>query len=217
SLTYVYLSGAIQGSTLKVENRMENLLRLSFLKINGRCDFSFLKMFPNLESLLIGDFAQIDDCTFSNIGESTITELALVRTQNITDKGLIILSSMPSLVKFSIKDRLHDVTQSGWLSFAKRIEGCPSWVELSIDDGRQINSKFFEILDREHPKLEALNVKGLNINLNSEEIMQTLKFRKSSEYYKDKTQLHWPIRYKLPSYVQRNVFKNDYYHAYTNS
>lgn len=187
---------------------MENLRRLSFLKINGKSDLSFLSKFPLIQYLFIGDFSQIDDYSFRHIGNSFITKLELMKTPAITDKALIILSSMPTLVKFYIRDRLQNVTEEGWVSFINRPEGCPSWVKLSIDDGRRINSKFFEILDKKHPELRRVSVRGLNYNLHSEEIMNSLKFSEAWKFYKSNSHLHWPIRKEGKSkYVYKEVYR----------
>ncbi|CAG8469064.1 369_t:CDS:2 [Diversispora eburnea] len=200
-----------QGSALQADETMENLRRLSILKINGISDLSFLSKFPNIEYLFIGDFSQINDYSFVNIGKSLITKLELVKTPTITDKALLILSSMPTLVKFYIRDRLQNVTEKGWLSFVNRPEGCSSWVKLKIDDGRQINSKFFMMLDKNHPKLKRVSIRGLNYNLHSEEIMNSLKFSEAWQFYKSNSHLHWPIRIESRKfrmkYVQKDVYR----------
>ena len=48
---------------------MENLKKISLLKIDGKNNFSLLRNFPNLEYLSIGDFGELDDEGFLNISK----------------------------------------------------------------------------------------------------------------------------------------------------
>ncbi|CAI2183525.1 4022_t:CDS:2 [Funneliformis geosporum] len=110
-LEYLDITASINGNDLNQINEcMENLK-----------DLLFLKNFPNLEYLSIGNF---------------------VKTPNISDEALLMFGSMNSLVKFKIRTRLPNVTQKGWINLVRRPIGCPSWRVITIDDGRQINSEF---------------------------------------------------------------------------
>ncbi|CAB5211567.1 unnamed protein product [Rhizophagus irregularis] len=209
SINSLYLSYPQEGQDLnQIKEMMENLTRLSFLKIDGKCNLSFLKNFPNLDYLQIGDFANMDDEGFLNISKTKITELILVKTPKISDEALSMMSLMPTLIKFNIRDRLPNVTQRGWINLAKRPVGNPSWQVITIDDGRQINPEFFKILDHSHHNLETLRIRGFSYdNLLKDDSFDSLKFKEAWVYYKKHSQnpiIHWPIKYnaKRPSNVR---------------
>ncbi|PKY59984.1 hypothetical protein RhiirA4_412592 [Rhizophagus irregularis] len=209
SINSLYLSYPQEGQDLnQIKEMMENLTLLSFLKIDGKCNLSFLKNFPNLDYLQIGDFANMDDEGFLNISKTKITELILVKTPKISDEALSMMSLMPTLIKFNIRDRLPNVTQRGWINLAKRPVGNPSWQVITIDDGRQINPEFFKILDHSHHNLETLRIRGFSYdNLLKDDSFDNLKFKEAWVYYKKHSQnpiIHWPIKYnaKRPSNVR---------------
>ncbi|GBB86113.1 hypothetical protein RclHR1_12580001 [Rhizophagus clarus] len=201
SINSLYLSYPQEGNDLnQIKEMMENLTRLSFLKIDGKCNLSFLENFPNLDYLSIGDFAKLNDDGFLNISKSKITELILIKTPQISDEALGMLSSMPTLIKFNIRDRLPNVTQKGWINLVKRPAGFPSWRVITIDDGRLISPEFFKILDHSHHNLESLRIRGFSYdNLLKDDSFNNLKFKEAWFYCKKKSTIpviRWPIKYK---------------------
>ncbi|KAG9296941.1 hypothetical protein G9A89_006896 [Geosiphon pyriformis] len=203
SLNRVYLSSTINGEDLKHFQRMDSLKNLSILKIDGICDFKFLNMLPNLEYLQIGEYGEFNDEAVCNIvNNSRIKHIELVKTPTITDKGLGMLGSMETLVKFNICDRLQNVTREGWLALVKRPIGCPSWDRLSIDDGRKIDPEFFEILHNKHPRLRKLSIRGINRHLYDDAAFSKLKFYDAWQACQSTAAipvLQWPHRKKKPS------------------
>jgi hypothetical protein len=206
SINSLYLSYPQEGDDLnQINEMMENLTRLSFLKIDGKCNLSFLKYFPNLDYLSIGDFAKMDDDGFLSISKTKITELILIKTPKISDEALSMMSLMPTLIKFNIRDRLPNVTHKGWINLVKRPAGHPSWRVITIDDGRLISPEFFKILDCSHHDLESLRIRGFSYdNLLKDDSFDSLKFKEAWVYYKKTSQIpviRWPIKYnaKRPS------------------
>ncbi|RIA88942.1 hypothetical protein C1645_219136 [Glomus cerebriforme] len=221
SIKSLYLSYPLSGVDLNlITERMENLKGLSFLKIDGKNDLSFLKYFPNLEYLSIGDFDEMDDEGFLNVSKTKIVELILVRTPKISDEALRMLGSMQTLTKFNIRARLPNVTQEGWINLVKRPIGHPSWRIITIDDGRQINPEFFEILDHSHHNLEHLRIRGFSYDLLlKDDSFNNLKFEEAWIYYKNNSHvptIYWPIIYndnhkKFANIRMREALKKEHY------
>ncbi|CAI2174073.1 15374_t:CDS:2, partial [Funneliformis geosporum] len=215
SIKSIYLSHIVNGNDLNQINEcMENLKKLSFLKINGKNNLLFLKNFPNLEYLSIGDFSEMNDEGFLNVSKLNLTELILVRTPNISDEALLMFGSMNSLVEFKIRARLPNVTQKGWINLVRRPIGCPSWRVITIDDGRQINPEFFETLEQDHSDLEFLRIRGFKYdNLLNDDSFDKSKFKEAWWYYKNTSYtpvVYWPIRYKKEKYPDvYSTFKQD--------
>jgi len=225
SLKSLYLSYPLNGKDLnQINEKMENLKKLSLLKIEGgdggKTNFLFLKNFPNLEYLSIGDFGELDDEGFLNISKcENIKELKLIRTPKISDKSLLMLGSMKSLIKFNIRDRLPKVTQQGWINLVKRPIDYPSWRVITIDDGRQINPEFFKILDQNHKNLELLRIRGFSYDkLLKDDSFDNLKFKDSWFYYKNNSHtpiINWPIIYKKLVKVKKFPKKENYQDIYS--
>ncbi|CAI2162802.1 7527_t:CDS:2 [Funneliformis geosporum] len=207
SIKSIFLSRIINGNDLNQINEcMENLKRLSFLKIDGKSNLLFLKNFPNLECLSIEDFGEMNDEGSLNVSKLNLTELDLFRTPNISDEALLMFGSMNSLVKFKIRAGLPNVTQKGWINLVRRPIGCPSWRSIRIDDGRQINPEFFEILEQDHSDLEFLRIRGFKYdNLLNDDSFEKSKFKEAWWFYKNTTSytpiVYWPIRYKKENYA----------------
>ncbi|CAG8599185.1 11914_t:CDS:2, partial [Ambispora gerdemannii] len=197
SLRTVYLSSTIHGDDLKNFGRMNSLISLSILKIEGHCDFKFLSMLPNLEHFSLGEYGDLNDEIVSNIvNNSRVKQIDLVKTPTITDKGLQIFASMDTLMRFCIRDRLPNITRDGWLALVRRPPGCQSWDKLSINDGRKIDSEFFEVLHHEHPNLRKLKVRGINRNLYNDAAFSKLKFNESWQHCRNTSSLatfDWPL------------------------
>ncbi|CAI2175022.1 3861_t:CDS:2 [Funneliformis geosporum] len=215
SIISIYLSHAINGKDLnQINERMENLKRLTFLKIEGNNNLRFLKNYPNLEYLSIVDFREMNEEGFFNISKLNLTELELIKTPNISDEVLLRLGSMRSLIKLNIKDRLSNVTQKGWINLVKRPVGCPSWRIITIDDGRQINPEFFKILEYKHLNLEFLKIRGFIYgNLLKDDTFEKSKFKEAWWYYKIHSStplVYWPIGYKKKN-ANNRMFMKEYY------
>ncbi|CAG8608270.1 8175_t:CDS:2, partial [Funneliformis mosseae] len=218
SIKSIYLSHTVNGKDLNQMNeRMENLKRLSILKIQGKSNLLFLKNFPNLEYLSIGDFGEMNEEGFLNVSKLNLIELELVKTRNISDEALLRFGSMKSLTKFNIRDRLPNVTQEGWISLVKRPVDCPSWRIITIDDGRQINPEFFETLEHNHPNLEFLRIRGFKYdNLLKDDSFDKSKFKEAWWHYKNNSYtptpiIYWPIRYnkQKPGKKQNQILKKE--------
>ncbi|CAG8596306.1 3247_t:CDS:2, partial [Cetraspora pellucida] len=204
SLKSISFCDVVQGQSLKATFKMNNLQSLCLLKIDGPCDLSFLEMFPNLQHLQIWDFPSFNDDSSRKISQSSITKLDLLKPTNIFDEALVTFASMTKLIDFTIRDRLQNVTSNGWSSFVNRPIGCPSWVNLSIGDGRKVSTEFFEVLDRRHENLEVLVVRGLTGENLDDSVMQKLKFAGAWNHCKRSSHLHlrWPKQEKRPNVVE---------------
>ncbi|CAG8579893.1 1971_t:CDS:2 [Dentiscutata erythropus] len=210
SLNSISFSDVVQGQSLKATFKMNNLQSLCLLKVDGPCDLSFLEMFPNLQHLQIWDFSLFDYDSVRKISQSSITKLELLKPANFSDEALAAFASMTKLIKFTIRDRLPNVTQNGWLSFVNRPAECPSWVTLNIGDGRRVCTKFFEILDEKHEKLEVLGIRGLTSGNIDDSVMERLKFADAWKHCKDSSHLHlnWPKRIKRSNVVEIDSYKS---------
>ncbi|CAG8551998.1 39547_t:CDS:2 [Gigaspora margarita] len=210
SLKSISFSDVVQGESLKTTFKMNNLQNLCLLKIDGPCDLLFLEMFPNLQHLQIWDFPLFDDDSVRKISKSSIVKLELLKPTKVSDEALAVFASMTKLIIFTVRDRTPNVTQDGWLSFVNRPVECPSWVRLSIGDGRKVCTKFFEILDKKHENLEALGVRGLTSGNIDDSVMQKLKFADAWNHCKESSHLHlnWPKRIKNTNIVQIDSYKS---------
>ncbi|RIB05814.1 hypothetical protein C2G38_2117535 [Gigaspora rosea] len=212
SLKSISFSDVVQGETLKTTFKMNNLQSLCLLKIDGPCDLLFLEMFPSLQHLQIWDFPLFDDDSVRKIcSKSSIVKLELLKPTKVSDVALAAFASMTKLIIFTVRDRLPNVTQNGWFSLVNRPVRCPSWVRLSIGDGRKVCTKFFEILDKKHENLEALVVRGLTSGNIDDSVMQKLKFADAWNHCKESSHLHliWPKRIN-----NSNIVKIDSYKSY---
>ncbi|CAG8486144.1 14815_t:CDS:2 [Racocetra fulgida] len=210
SLKSISFNDIVQGQSLKATFKMNNLQSLVFLKIDGSCNLSFLEMFPNLQYIQIWDFPSFNYESFRRISQTSIKQLDLLKPSNISDEVLTIFVSMTKLINFTICDRLPNVTQDGWLSFVNRPTGCPSWVDLSIGDGRKVSTEFFEILNKNHKNLEALVVRGLTGENLDDSVMQKLKFKGAWNHCKRSSHLHlhWPKQEKRTNIVEICSYKS---------
>ncbi|KAF0406187.1 hypothetical protein F8M41_008863 [Gigaspora margarita] len=210
SLKSISFSDVVQGESLKTTFKMNNLQNLCLLKIDGPCDLLFLEMFSSLQHLQIWDFPLFDDDSVRKISKSSIVKLELLKPTKVSDEALAVFASMTKLIIFTVRDRTPNVTQDGWLSFVNRPVECPSWVRLSIGDGRKVCTKFFEILDEKHENLEALGVRGLTSGNIDDSVMQKLKFADAWNHCKESSHLHlnWPKRIKNTNIVQIDSYKS---------
>ncbi|CAJ0747797.1 12787_t:CDS:2 [Entrophospora sp. SA101] len=221
SLTSVHLSYELKGEDLDFlsrndeenDNEMISLKDLSIECIKSRSNFEFLKLFPNLESLEIGTFDELDELVLKNIVKSKkVIKLKLFKTPKITDKCLLLIASMSQLEKFSIENRLNEVSKQGWINLVVRPPGVCSWKELLIYDSREIGPEFFEILERDHHGLKSLTIRNDKKNLleNNKRVFDG-KFKESWEACKKNSSLfRWPKSERKKKDFKMGDFKDVY-------
>lgn len=217
SLTSIHLSYELKGEDLDLlsrneesDNRMISLKDLSIECIKGRSNFEFLKIFPNLESLDIGTFDELNESVLKNIVKSKVIKLKLAKTPKITDQCLLLIASMSQLEEFSIENRLNEVSKQGWINLVDRPSGVCGWKKLSIYDSREIGPEFFEILERNHHGLKSLAIRNDKKKpLENNRGVFDGKFRESWEACKNSPFL-WPKSERKKKDFKIGDFKNVY-------